>query len=83
MDTIEQRVKRVVARELGVEEAKVLSVHSFAEDLEADSLARVELVLALENEFDITIPDDQADGLQTVQQAINYAREALGSAVTA
>jgi len=83
MDTIEQRVRRVVATELGVEEARILNAHSFAEDLEADSLARVELVLALEAEFDMTIPDDEADQLQTVQQAIDYARKAIEAEVSA
>lgn len=83
MDTIEQRVKKVVARELGVDEARVQNSSTFGEDLEADSLARVELVLALENEFDITIPDDQADGLQSVQLSIDYIRRACESAAMA
>ncbi len=83
MDTIEQRVKKVVAKGLGVDDARVQNSSSFDEDLEADSLARVELVLALEAEFDITIPDDQADGLLSVQLCIDYIRQACESEVTA
>ncbi|MBM0284947.1 MULTISPECIES: 2-hexyl-5-propylresorcinol biosynthesis acyl carrier protein DarC [Pseudomonas] len=83
METLEQRVKRVVATELAVDLAQIGNQDSFVENLGADSLARVELVSALEAEFDLTIPDDAADGLQTVQQAIDYLRQASEQAVPA
>lgn len=83
METLEQRVKRVVASELAVDLTQIGNQDSFVENLGADSLARVELVSALEAEFDLTIPDDAADGLQTVQQAIDYLRQASEQAVPA
>ncbi|MGE7955457.1 2-hexyl-5-propylresorcinol biosynthesis acyl carrier protein DarC [Pseudomonas sp. NPDC089530] len=83
METLEQRVKRVVATELGADLAQLRNQDSFVEDLGADSLARVELVSALEAEFDFNIPDDEADGLQTVQQVLDYVREACEEAVPA
>ncbi|AUG03278.1 acyl carrier protein [Pseudomonas sp. 09C 129] len=83
METLEQRVKRVVATELAVDLTQIGNQDSFVENLGADSLARVELVSALEAEFDLTIPDDAADGLQTVQQAIDYLRQASEQAVPA
>lgn len=83
MENLEQRVKRVVASELAVDLAQIGNQDSFVENLGADSLARVELVSALEAEFDLTIPDDAADGLQTVQQAIDYLRQASEQAVPA
>ncbi|AJO79721.1 MULTISPECIES: 2-hexyl-5-propylresorcinol biosynthesis acyl carrier protein DarC [Pseudomonas] len=83
METLEQRVKEVVATELGVALASIRNQDAFVEDLGADSLARVELVSALETEFDLTIPDDQADGLQTVQQVIDHLRQACENAVPA
>ncbi|AZD16983.1 acyl carrier protein [Pseudomonas chlororaphis] len=83
MENLEQRVKRVVATELAVDLAQIGNQDSFVENLGADSLARVELVSALEAEFDLTIPDDAADGLQTVQQAIDYLRQASEQAVPA
>lgn len=83
METLEQRVKRVVASELAVDLAQIGNQDSFVENLGADSLARVELVSALEAEFDLTIPDDAADDLQTVQQAIDYLRQASEQAVPA
>lgn len=83
METLEQRVKRVVATELAVDLAQIGNQDSFVENLGADSLARVELVSALEAEFDLTIPDDAADGLQTVQQVVDYLRQASEQAVPA
>ncbi|WP_414004151.1 2-hexyl-5-propylresorcinol biosynthesis acyl carrier protein DarC [Pseudomonas sp. S1Bt23] len=83
MENLEQRVKRVVATELAVDLAQIGNQDSFVENLGADSLARVELVSALEAEFDLTIPDDAADDLQTVQQAIDYLRQASEQAVPA
>ncbi|WP_422903171.1 2-hexyl-5-propylresorcinol biosynthesis acyl carrier protein DarC [Pseudomonas chlororaphis] len=83
METLEQRVKRVVASELAVDLAQIGNQDSFVGNLGADSLVRVELVTALETEFELTIPDDQADGLQTVQQVIDYLRQATEHAVPA
>nr|WP_124351857.1 2-hexyl-5-propylresorcinol biosynthesis acyl carrier protein DarC [Pseudomonas chlororaphis] len=83
METLEQRVKRVVASELAVDLAQIGNQDSFVGNLGADSLARVELVTALETEFELTIPDEQADSLQTVQQVIDYLRQASEQAVPA
>ena len=72
MENIEARVKKIVAEQLGVAEADVKNESSFVEDLGADSLDNVELVMALEEEFECEIPDEQAEKITTVQQAIDY-----------
>jgi acyl carrier protein len=72
MENVEQRIKKIVAEQLGVNEADVKSESSFVDDLGADSLDTVELVMALEEEFECEIPDDQAEKINTVQQAIDY-----------
>jgi len=72
MSNIEERVKKIVAEQLGVKEEEVTNEASFIDDLCADSLDTVELVMALEEEFDCEIPDEQAEGITTVQQAIDY-----------
>lgn len=72
METIEQRVKKIVAEQLGVNEADVKSESTFVDDLGADSLDTVELVMALEDEFETEIPDEEAEKITTVQQAIDY-----------
>ena len=69
MDNIEQRVKKIVAEQLGVNEADVKNESSFVNDLGADSLDTVELVMALEEEFETEIPDEEAEKITTVQQA--------------
>ena len=74
MDNIEQRVKKIVAEQLGVPEADIKNESSFVNDLGADSLDTVELVMALEDEFEMEIPDEQAEKITTVQQAIDYAK---------
>ncbi len=74
MSDIEQRVKKIVAEQLGVNEADIKNESSFVDDLGADSLDTVELVMALEEEFETEIPDDQAEKITTVQQAIDYIR---------
>ena len=75
MSTVDQRVKAIVAEQLGVKEEQVTSDASFVDDLGADSLDTVELVMALEEEFEIEIPDEDAEKITTVQQAIDYINE--------
>lgn len=72
MASIAERVKQLVAEQLGVEEDQVTDEASFMDDLGADSLDTVELVMALEEEFDIEISDEDAEKVQTVQDAIDY-----------
>jgi acyl carrier protein len=75
MSTVEQQVKAIVAEQLGVKAEQVTSAASFVDDLGADSLDTVELVMALEEEFEIEIPDEDAEKITTVQQAIDYISE--------
>jgi acyl carrier protein len=77
MDNIEQRVKKIVAEQLGVNEADIKSDSSFVDDLGADSLDTVELVMALEEEFECEIPDEEAEKITTVQQAVDYVNNNL------
>ena len=72
MSDIEHRVKKIVAEQLGANEADVKNASSFVDDLGADSLDTVELVMALEEEFDCEIPDEEAEKITTVQLAIDY-----------
>ena len=72
MSDIEQRVKKIVAEQLGANEADVKNASSFVDDLGAYSLYTVELVMALEEEFDCEIPDEEAEKITTVQLAIDY-----------
>ena len=72
MENIEARVKKIVAEQLGVNEAEVKNESSFVDDLGADSLDTVELVMALEEEFGCETPDEDAEKITTVQQAIDY-----------
>lgn len=72
MSDIEQRVKKIVAEQLGVNEADIKLESSFVDDLGADSLDTVELVMALEEEFECEIPDEEAERITTVQQAVDY-----------
>jgi acyl carrier protein len=74
MDNLEARVKKIVAEQLGVAEADVKNESSFVEDLGADSLDNVELVMALEEEFECEIPDEEAEKITNVQQAIDTSR---------
>lgn len=74
MASIEQRVKDIIVEQLGVEEDEVSPEASFIDDLGADSLDTVELVMAFEEEFNIEIPDEDAEGISTVQEAIDYIK---------
>ena len=69
---IEQKVKNIIADQLGVGEDEIKPTSSFIEDLGADSLDTVELVMAMEEEFEVEIPDEEAENIKTVQDAINY-----------
>jgi acyl carrier protein len=75
MATVDERVKKIIAEQLGVEEDEVTSEASFVEDLGADSLDTVELVMALEEEFGIEIPDEDAEKILTVGKALDYIKE--------
>ncbi len=72
MSTIEERVRKVVVEQLSVTEEQVTPEASFVDDLGADSLDTVELVMALEEEFDLEIPDDKAEAIAKVKDAVNY-----------
>jgi len=75
MASVAERIKQIVAEQLGVDEDQVTTDASFMDDLGADSLDTVELVMALEEEFDIEISDEDAEKIQTVQNAIDYISE--------
>ena len=70
--SVEERVKKIVVEQLGVKEDQVISEASFVDDLGADSLDTVELVMALEEEFEIEIPDEEAEKIATVKNAVEY-----------
>ena len=78
MENIEQRVRKIVAEQLGVNEVDIKNESSFTNDLGADSLDTVELVMALEDEFECEIPDEDAEKITTVQQAIDYVSANIG-----
>ena len=78
MKQLEEKVKDIIVEELGVERDKLTNDASFMEDLGADSLDTVELVMAFEKEFDIDIPDEEAEKLRTVGQALQYLHDKMG-----
>jgi acyl carrier protein len=71
---VEEKVRKIVAEKLSVEPEEVVPEASFVDDLGADSLDLVELIMAMEEAFDIEVPDDEAEKLQTVQDAVNYVK---------
>ncbi len=79
MSTVAERVRKVVTEQLGVQDEELKNDASFVDDLGADSLDTVELVLALEDEFDTDIPDEKAEKITTVQEAIDYVEANIGN----
>jgi acyl carrier protein len=78
MSDIEAKVKGIICEQLNVAEEEVVLEASFVDDLGADSLDQVELIMAMEEEFDLSIPDEDAETIATVQDAINYIKKAKG-----
>ncbi len=78
MSSVEDRVKKIVVEQLGVKEDEVTAEAAFVDDLGADSLDTVELVMALEEEFETEIPDEDAETITTVKQAIDYINKHSG-----
>ena len=79
MASIEDRVRAIIAEQLDQEESEIVPEASFIDDLGADSLDLVELVMHMEDEFDVEIPDDEAENIRLVQDAINYIQQHLTS----
>ncbi len=79
MANIEEKVKKIIVDKLGVDESEVTAEASFTNDLGADSLDTVELIMEFEKEFDISIPDEQAENIQTVGQAVSYLESQIQS----
>jgi len=78
MNKVEERVKKIVIEQLGVKEDELTLSSSFVDDLGADSLDTVELVMALEEEFETEIPDEEAEKIETIQNAIDYIKAHFG-----
>jgi acyl carrier protein len=78
MAAVEEKVKKIICDQLNVPEEEVVLSASFVDDLGADSLDQVELIMAIEEEFDISIPDEDAEKIRTVQDAVSYIKKALG-----
>ena len=81
-DEVEAKIKSIVAEQLGVDEAEISRETSFVNDLNADSLDTVELVMEFEDEFDISIPDEEAEKIQTIGQAVDFVVENPGKGST-
>lgn len=79
MANIEERVKKIIVDKLGVDESQVTPEADFTNDLNADSLDTVELIMEFEKEFNISIPDEQAENITTVGQAIDYLKKAIAA----
>ncbi len=79
MANVAERVKKIIVDKLGVDESEITPEASFIQDLGADSLDTVELIMEFEREFDVSIPDEQAEKIQTVGQAIEYLEKQLAS----
>ncbi len=79
MSEVEKKIKKIIVEQLDVSEEDVVPTASFVDDLGADSLDQVELIMAMEEEFEISIPDEDAEKIATVQDAIDYINKALES----
>jgi acyl carrier protein len=79
MSVVEEKVKKIICEQLNVSEEDVVPEASFVDDLGADSLDQVELIMAMEEEFDISIPDEDAEKIAAVQDAIDYVKKAIAS----
>ncbi|MBW2094921.1 MAG: acyl carrier protein [Deltaproteobacteria bacterium] len=79
MSAVEEKVKKIICEQLNVSEDDVVPEASFVDDLGADSLDQVELIMAMEEEFDVSIPDEDAEKIGTVQDAIDYIEKAIAS----
>ncbi len=78
MATVEEKIKKIICEQLDVAEKDVVPEASFVDDLGADSLDQVELIMAMEEEFDISIPDEDAEKIGTVQDALDYVKKVSG-----
>lgn len=78
MSDIEERIRNIICEQLDVAEEDVVSSASFVDDLGADSLDQVELIMAMEEEFDVSIPDEDAEKITTVKDAVEYVQKAMG-----
>ncbi len=78
MADVDEKVKKIICEQLDVAEDDVVPEASFVDDLGADSLDQVELIMAMEEEFDISIPDEDAEKIATVKDAIDYIKKAMG-----
>jgi acyl carrier protein len=79
MANVEEKVKEIICEQLNVSEEDVVPGASFVDDLGADSLDQVELIMAMEEEFDVSIPDEDAEKIGTVKDAIEYIKKAMGT----
>jgi acyl carrier protein len=79
MANVEEKVKEIICEQLNVSEEDVVPGASFVDDLGADSLDQVELIMAMEEEFDVSIPDEDAEKIGTVKDAIEYINKAMGT----
>ena len=79
MSSVEEKVKKIICEQLNVSEEDVVPDASFVDDLGADSLDQVELIMAMEEEFDVSIPDEDAEKIGTVQDAVDYIEKATAS----
>ena len=77
MSDVADKIKKIICEQLDVPEEEVVPEASFVDDLGADSLDQVELIMAMEEEFDVSIPDEDAENIGTVQDAINYVQKAV------
>ena len=78
MSDVEEKIKKMISEQLDVPEEEVVPAAAFVDDLGADSLDQVELIMAMEEEFDVSIPDEDAENIATVQDAINYVLKTIG-----